>query len=114
MYKISRNGDCQHYDVKHQPCSQIRYSCFNALISVVLKRYKQERLSQESLLDWIHFIWFSDLFVCEPIDADSIASVMTVLEELEEEGGVMPDDVDYCLDALNNNVIAESLFGDDL
>ena len=80
----------------------------------VLKRYKQERLSQENLFDWVHFVWFSDLFTCEPEDADSIASVIQVLEELEEEGIIEPEDVDYCLHALENNEIAESLFEEDL
>ena len=78
----------------------------------VLKRYKQERLSLEDLFIWLHFVWFSDFFACKQEDADSIASVMDVLQELEEEG-IMPDDVDYCLDALEKNEIAESLFGEE-
>lgn len=83
-------------------------------VMLVLKRFKQERLSQASLYDWVHFIWFSDFFTCQPGDADSIASVMEGLEELEQEGGVEPDDVDYYLHALENNTIAESLFEPEL
>jgi hypothetical protein len=80
----------------------------------VLKRFKQERLSQEDLYDWVHFVWFSDFYTCEDDDADSIASVMQVLEELEEEGDLTPDDADYCLQALEKNEIAESLFGEEI
>lgn len=80
----------------------------------VLKRFKQERLSQNDLYDWVHFVWFSDFYICQDDDADSIASVMQVLEELEEEGDIMADDADYCLDALEKNEVAESLFGEEL
>lgn len=80
----------------------------------VLKRFKQERLSQADLYDWVHFVWFSDFYTCQDNDADSIASVMQVLEELEEEGDITADDADYCLQALEKNEIAESLFGEEL
>lgn len=80
----------------------------------VLKRFKQERLSQEDLYNWVHFVWFSDFYTCQDDDADSIASVMQVLEELEEEGDLTADDAEYCLDALEKNEIAESLFGEEL
>jgi hypothetical protein len=39
---------------------------------------------------------------------------MQVLEELEEEGDLTPDDADYCLQALEKNEIAESLFGEEI
>ena len=80
----------------------------------LLKRYKQERLELADLFDWIHFVWFSDFFVCDKADADSIASVIQFLEELEEEGDIASGEIDYCLNALEHNTQAESLFGDDL
>ena len=80
----------------------------------LLKRYKQERLSLDDVFDWIHFIWFSDFFMCKQEDADSIASVIQLLEELEEDGDIIANEVDYCLDALESNKQVESWFGDDL
>jgi hypothetical protein len=77
----------------------------------LLKRYKQERISQSDLFNWIHFVWFSDFFTCDDNDADCIASVVAVLEELEEEGDMMPEDVDCCLLALENNRHAERIMG---
>jgi hypothetical protein len=52
--------------------------------------------------------------VCDENDAECIMSVVQVLQELEEEGEIMPEDLDECLDALENNTYLESLFGDDL
>ena len=80
----------------------------------LLKRYKQERLNLADLFDWIHFIWFSDFFVCEKSDADSIASVIEFLEDLEEEGDIIASEIDYCLNALEQNKQVEGWFGDDL
>ena len=76
----------------------------------VLKRFKQEIIHQEDLFDWIHFVWFSDFFTSADEDTECIASVVKVLEELEEEGDVMPEDVEHCLYALENNIEALSLF----
>lgn len=76
----------------------------------VLKRFKQERITQDDLFDWIHFVWFSDLFSPTDEDADCIAGVIQVLEELEEEGELMPEEVEHCLYALENNVEAMRLF----
>ena len=80
----------------------------------LLKRYKQERLGLADLFDWVHFVWFSDLFVCEKADADSIASVIQFLEDLEEDGDIISSEVDYCLNALEQNREVEGWFGDDL
>jgi len=76
----------------------------------VLKRFKQEIIHQEDLFDWIHFVWFSDLFTCANEDAHCVASVVHVLEELEEEGDLMPEDIEHCLYALEHNTEAQRLF----
>jgi len=76
----------------------------------LLKRFKQEIIHQEDLFDWIHFVWFSDFFTCADEDAESIASVVQELEELEEEGDIMPEEVEHCLYALENNIRTLSLF----
>jgi hypothetical protein len=80
----------------------------------VLKRFKQEVFTQEDLFDWVHFVWFSDLFTCADEDADCISGVIQVLEELEEEGDIMPEEVEHCLYALENNVETLRLFDHNL
>ena len=76
----------------------------------VLKRFKQEIFTQDDLFDWIHFVWFSDLYTCKDEDADCIAGIIQVLEELEEEGDIMPEEVEHCLYALQHNIEAQRLF----
>ncbi|HLC07644.1 MAG TPA: hypothetical protein VJJ26_05700 [Candidatus Babeliales bacterium] len=76
----------------------------------LLKRFKQERITQEDLFDWIHFVWFSDFFTCADDDADCITGVVQVLEELEEEGDIMPEEVEHCLYALEHNTKVEGIF----
>jgi hypothetical protein len=76
----------------------------------LLKRFKQERITQEDLFDWIHFVWFSDYFTSAEDDADCITGVIQALEVLEEEGDLMPEDIEHCLHALEHNMEAEQLF----
>lgn len=80
----------------------------------VLKRFKQELISQEDLFDWVHFVWFSDLYTSKDEDAECISGVIHVLEELEEEGDIMPEEVEHCLYALEHNIEAQRLFNHDL
>jgi hypothetical protein len=76
----------------------------------LLRRFKQEIIHQEDLFDWVHFVWFSDFYTAADKDADCITGVIQVLEELEEEGDLMPEDIEHCLYALENNVEALRLF----
>ena len=76
----------------------------------LLRRFKQEIIHQEDLFDWVHFVWFSDFYTAADEDADCITGVIQVLEELEEEGDLMPEDIEHCLYALENNVEAMRLF----
>lgn len=69
----------------------------------MLKRFKQERITQEDIYDWVHFVWFSDYFTCADEDADCITSVIQMLEELEEEGDIAPQATERCLYALEHN-----------
>jgi len=76
----------------------------------VLKRFKKEIITEEDLFDWIHFVWFSDLYTCADDDADCIAGVVQILEELEEEGNILPEEVEHCLYALEHNIEPQGLF----
>ena len=69
----------------------------------LLKRFKQERITQQDIFDWIHFVWFSDYFSCADEDADCITSVIQMLEELEEDGNIDLEDAERCLYALDHN-----------
>lgn len=50
-----------------------------------IDRYLCSEISKNQLVDWVNVLWFTDLFEYSDGEADSIASVMTVLESLDEE-----------------------------
>lgn len=51
-----------------------------------IDRYLCREISKDQLVDWVNVLWFTDLFEYGDAEADSIASVMTVLETLDEDG----------------------------
>lgn len=48
-------------------------------------------ISKEALVDWVNVIWFTGLYVFDDEDADSIVSVLEVLETMDEDGVVISD-----------------------
>ena len=70
----------------------------------VLNAYKEEKIELSELLDWVNTIWFTDLFDYVDDQSDSIASVMDILEELDEdEKTLTKSDVDKYIGALLRN-----------
>lgn len=66
--------------------------------------FKSGEISQVELLDWVNTLWFSDLFDYADEQCDSIASVMTELETLDEDGACYSlHDFDQMIAALKSN-----------
>ena len=53
-------------------------------VIAAIDRYLSGEISKDQLVDWVNVLWFTDLFEYNDDEADSIASVMTVLEALDE------------------------------
>ena len=53
-------------------------------VAAAIDRYLCGDITNEQLVDWVNVVWFTDLFEYNDTEADSIASVMTVLESLDE------------------------------
>ena len=53
-------------------------------VIAAIDRYLRNEISKNQLLDWVNVLWFTDLFEYNDSEADSIASVMTILETLDE------------------------------
>ena len=53
-------------------------------VITAIDRYLRNEISKNQLLDWVNVLWFTDLFEYNDSEADSIASVMTMLETLDE------------------------------
>jgi hypothetical protein len=52
----------------------------------LLMEYKNGRINERYILDWVNTVWFTDWFEYDDYYCDSIASVMNKLEEIDEEG----------------------------
>jgi hypothetical protein len=62
---------------------------------MAIKKYQSGEITQDVLLNWVNTLWFADyLFSYDDNNSESIASVMTELETLDEEG-VSYTDGDY-------------------
>lgn len=56
-----------------------------------IDKFGTGEIDMAMLLNWVNVVWFTDLFEYSEQEADSIASVMSVLETLDEEGVVLTE-----------------------
>lgn len=59
--------------------------CTSDVISAI-KKYLNNDISKQDLVDWVNIIWFTELFTYKVSEENSIASVISLLETLDEEG----------------------------
>lgn len=70
----------------------------------ILKLYEIGKINQNELVEWVNIIWFSDFYEYKPNESSSIASVMSKLEELDENKSVLSSEqVNYYIEILNRN-----------
>ena len=66
--------------------------------------YKNGAISKDALVEWVNVVWFTELFVFDDEDADSIVSVLEVLETMNEDGVVvLEDELSEMITALSSN-----------
>ena len=62
-------------------------------------------IAVDTLVDWVNVVWFTELYVFDDEEADSIISVFEVLETMDEEGVVVSDDeFTQMIEALTSNL----------
>ncbi|MDF2473453.1 MAG: hypothetical protein K0R21_1235 [Anaerocolumna sp.] len=70
----------------------------------VLNKYSAKEIDDVFLLEWVNTIWFSEWYFYNEDQCDSIASVMNVLEELDEGELVLNQEkIEMLVNALKNN-----------
>ena len=71
-----------------------------------IKKYRTDEITTQVLVDWVNTLWFCDgLYKYSNDQSDSIASVMTELETLDEEGVFYSnEEYDKMIFALENNI----------
>jgi len=74
-------------------------------LNTLLNKVKEEKISEEQLLEWVNTVIFTDLFeYCEEYQ-ECIASILDELEEIDEEGKELNDEkIEKYLDALEKNI----------
>ena len=61
-------------------------------------------ISKDTLVEWVNVVWFTELYVFDDDDADSIVSVLEVLETMDEEGVVISEnELSEMITALTSN-----------
>ena len=61
-------------------------------------------ISKDTLLEWVNIVWFTELFVFDDEDADSIVSVLEVLETMDEDDVIISEnELSEMITALNSN-----------
>ncbi len=72
----------------------------------VIRSFIEKKVSIEFLVDWVNTVWFTDLFQFYESEADSILSVLEILETLDEDGATLsPTEYENMIDALTQNII---------
>ena len=70
------------HNVKCKKASRIKRSDVVNAIQLLLNG----TIDKDTLVEWVNVIWFTELFVFDDKDADSIVSVLEVLETMDEDG----------------------------
>ena len=74
-------------------------------VCFVIEQYLSHQINMSNLLDWVNTIWFTELYVYNTAEEDTIASVMTTLETMDEDGvEISQDDFAHMLACLKSNV----------
>ena len=67
--------------------------------------YRKGDVTKQVLVEWVNILWFTDLYVYDESAEEPIASVMTELENLDEDNITFSDsEYEAMITALKNNV----------
>ena len=77
-------------------------------IILVIDQYISGKITLQEIVDWVNVVWFTDLFEYNSVEEESIASVISSLETLDEDGVQFSDD-DFIkmIACLSNNKVYE-------
>lgn len=57
---------------------------YAADVAYAIKQYLSKTVSLSDLVQWVNVVWFTELYEYDSSEENSIASVMTLLETLDE------------------------------
>lgn len=73
-------------------------------VITVLEKYLSKILDKQAMIDWVNIIWFNDAFELEETETDSIVSVLSEIETMDEEDCTISEpDIVEMVDCLKQN-----------
>ena len=74
----------------------------------LIDQYICGKISLQEMVDWVNVVWFTDLFEYNASEEESIASVISLLETLDEDDVQFSDkEFLYMIECLSNNEVYE-------
>ena len=69
-----------------------------------IQLYKNGAISKDALVEWVNVVWFTELYVFDDEDVDSIVSVLEVLETMDEDDVIISEnELSEMITALTSN-----------
>ena len=72
----------------------------------LINQYISRKITLQEMVDWVNVVWFTDLFEYNSLEEESIASVATLLEALDEDDAQLSDkELMNMIECLSNNKV---------
>lgn len=69
-----------------------------------IKFFRAKKITIEQLVDWVNVVWFTDMFKYKDREENSIASVLSLLETMDEDNvSFTENDFNKMIISLKNN-----------
>ena len=96
-------------DLHNVECKKA-YSIKRSDVVNAIQLYKNGAISKDALVEWVNVVWFTERYVFDDENADSIVSVLEVLETMDEDGVVVSEnELSEMIASLNSNMEYEPL-----
>lgn len=70
---------------------QKAYSIKRSDVVNAIQLLQNGTISKDALVEWVNVVWFAELYVFDDEDADSIVSVLDVLETMDEDDVIISE-----------------------
>ena len=57
-----------------------------------IQLFLNDTIDKDTLVKWVNVVWLTELYMFDDKDADSIVSVLEVLETMDEDGVIVSKD----------------------
>ena len=75
---------------------------------LIINQYISGKISLQEIVDWVNVVWFTDLYEYNESEEETIASVLFVLETLDEnDADITEEDLKKMIKCLTKNDVYE-------